>query len=343
MIISYSTSNVSRRNRLFIIIVCCHAILFRALANPFNYTDTENYSLAFSDIRDMSFEEAVFSIHYATQWGHGFVILNWIIGQFTSNSLWLFVIISIISVGGIILYYARTSYSLLLTMLLYLMYPMMYYMGFGVVRQHLAIVFVMWAIYFIDNTKLSILLLLIATSFHVATAFIFIFYLWRIIYNKIHSYSLLLVITILGALLMRGTYGIVLAMFPKYLDAMEYHINDTSSNILPIIIFGFFFLTVIIENLRPKLNTDKDKELLSYVLFGFMISLFCYKIQTTGRLSIYFIYALPSAMTLLKKYSRTKCLYFTLYVLFVFLITIWGLCGDSYANMFNYKFLWEQV
>ena len=76
--------------KCFFLIVIIHAVLFRALSNPYDYVDTLGYAEAFGIISEMSFKEAVLSVNYFTGWGQGYVTLNWLIGQWTDNPIFLF-------------------------------------------------------------------------------------------------------------------------------------------------------------------------------------------------------------------------------------------------------------
>ena len=96
-------------DRLFMWIVAVHAILFRALANPYNYVDTRVYASTFKVIGSWTLKHAVIDTNTYTELGRGYLLYNWILSRVSNDPSILFVVTGIIAVGGIMLYYKKTA------------------------------------------------------------------------------------------------------------------------------------------------------------------------------------------------------------------------------------------
>ena len=114
LVIRIITSNKHSANKFFFLVISFHAILFRALANPYNYQeDTFLYAEGFQSISDMTFSDAVLSVNFYTHWGPLYLALNWVLGRITTDPAILFVVVAFLTVGLILWFYYKTSYSFL--------------------------------------------------------------------------------------------------------------------------------------------------------------------------------------------------------------------------------------
>lgn len=328
-----------KANNVFITIACIHAILFRCFANPLNYVDTEGYAKAFAYLGEISLQESLTSVY--SSWGIGFVILNWILSKFSTNYMVLFTFLSVVSVGGVFWFYKKTSYAFLITVLFYLSYPMLYYMGFGVVRHHFSIVFMLLALFFVDKFRVSVLFALLGFSFHTSCIIFFPFYLWRIIkFERIKAFYTVL-IAILGFFIMRLSMSYVLSYLPRYMD--QGFGEKGNSNILPIFLIGSVLLLMYFSGTFRKLVTKREKNNFSFMTYGFMISLFSFGLQGAGRLTLVFIYLLPVLISYLKRYSTPKILFYNMYVCIIGLL-VCILIYISYTPVsYDYISVYENV
>lgn len=342
-IIRINAKNTVNSTKFFYFVVALHAILFRVLANPYNYVDIENYANAFGNIAEMSFNEAVFSFNIYSAWGVGYVALNWVVGQLANNALYLFAITTILSVGGTVYYYKKTSYLSLAPIMLYLLYPMMYFMSFGVIRQHISIPFILFALYYIDNLKYSIPLLIISILFHTG-AVVFVPFYFLIYFYKKHSLKVSICFSLVMVVLMKGSVLFLLSFLPRYEETYEE--RESTNNIVPVFLIGFFLYLLYVSKIwqRIKCSNQKDYNVILFVFYGFFVSLFSIGMSSAGRLPLPFIYILPVAMTYLYKYNRKKVLFYHMYLAVFTSITLIFYylsykAGELYV--YAYSFFWE--
>lgn len=335
-LIAASFPDIKKRNKAFAIVVCLHATLFRALANPFNYVDTEGYADGFVALSNMSFEDAFLSINYYTHWGQGFLLFNWLIGRITQDYTLMFFLASFLAVIPVIWFYYKTSKSLLLPVLLYLTYPMMYYMGFGVLREHLAIPFVLLALYYIDNLKVSIPLAITAVLFHTSAIIFFPFYFWRNINFSSKNKVKIIIFIVLLVLLMRMSMGYVLSFMPKYEEIVG--ANEAQNNFIPVFIFGIlsFFIATIDFSRKSKALVDIQY----FIYYGLAVSLFSVGLPGLGRLTIYFLYVMPVAISMYVSYSKRPVGKFLL-LISIFIIYVRQIYYFLQVKNMDYTFFWE--
>lgn len=334
IITRFRNSSQDKQVILFVFVLV-HATLFRCLANPFVYLDTQGYDYAFYDIASMTFKEVI-SINRWSGWGQGYVFFNWLISRVTSDSKWLFIMCGAISVPLVIWYYYKSSNKFILTVSLFLLYPAMYNMGFSVLRQHIAISFVLMALLYEEKKRVAFPLLLIASLFHTSALVVAMFFLIRNI--DVQKFNLL---TLLGyislGLVAAGLFlSNVVVQFDRYSD-----IEDTESganNIVPVLILGSFILYSFVTGLVKRLDSREDKILFNYMLFGLIVAIFGVGREGMGRLALYFLYAFPSAITMLYKYSTPK-VPTDLYVKLVFLLIIFMIATSRIALKYDYEIL----
>jgi len=328
-----------KANHAFWWIVAVHAILFRALANPYNYVDTGNYAEAFRNIGHVSFKAAVIDTNRYSDWGRGYVLYNWFISRITTDTKAFFVITSVIAVGGIMLYYKKTAYTALAPILLYLTYPMMYVMGFGVLRQHLSIPFLLFALYYIERPKISLSLALLATSLHTAGIAFFPFYLlYRLLKRLSSGEVLILALSLLVIIRIFATF--VLSQSARYGSYLQ---AKSDNNTLPVLMTGLLIVLLYEGQVFNKARTITDRNILRFLLYGFALSVFSIGTPYGGRLSLPVIYILPAAMTLLYRYgSKNKDEYYLgLAYIFTLVVLSQFLNMQDEHNQLKYTFFWE--
>ena len=318
------------------------AILFRIIACPLEVDDAERYIDAYINISDMSFKEAFLSLNYYTSWGQGYVLLNWLLSLFSDKAIWLYVIVGIISVGGVMSFYDKTSYVLLVSISMYLLYPMMYYLGFGVLRQHLAVVFVLFALYYCDNWKKSVLLTLIGVSVH-SSALIFLpFLIWNVFFkNNIKSPSFYLY-TLIIVIVAHIFIAVLISFLPRYVEVLE--VSEKTNNIVPLVLMSSLVFLFYLYRIGDKIDNERDLNILGFSIYGVFISLLGFGIPGAGRLTLFNIYTLPVALTLfynyLPEFKRVANLYYYVFILFSFYLI--SLSVKTGEGAYAFSFLWEK-
>lgn len=337
LIINGTIRERGKANKRFAIVVGIHAVLFRALANPYNYVDTDLYAEAYQNLADMSWIEFLL---YGKDWGVGYVFFNWILGFLNSDPQFLFATLSVISIVPVVWFYYKTSDNMLLSMIIYLTYPMMYYMGFGVVRQHAAIAFALLSLYYIDRYKISIPLALLACSFHTSAILILPFFIWRKFDVKkmgIIKYSVLIAVG-LAAIAFVAPIVIGYIDSSKYDDALD---AGTNRNIVPVILLGSLLCMVIWNKLKERVVKKSDLEILSFLMYGLIIAFFGMGMASLGRASLYFIYVVPVVVTWLSRSPSGMKSINRIYTFMVFVLIGILLYLGYQPKMYDYSFYWD--
>lgn len=331
-----------QKNQIFMIIFCIHATLFRALANPYNYVDTEGYAIAFQNIASMNLRTVFSPLNPYLEWGVGYVVINRLIGFFTDDPKFLFICVAALTIVPLCWLYAKTTKNDLMTVLLFLSYPMLYLMGFGVLRQHLAVTYVLLALYFVNRAKYSLPFALLAVSFHTSAMIFFPYYIWRKLSFKKKSGKKGLVFVVGGAFCGRLLLSKILSSLSRYSDLLSS--NENANNIIPVIVIGGLVLLFLFEKTYKKTNST-DFEIYNFCLYGLAVVIFGIGLPGMGRLALYFLYIIPIAVTLLGAYSAEFKL-LNIGYLFMFSLLIYVLITIDSNSIegfnYNYSFFWEK-
>ena len=295
-------NNIVKRNKCFAIVVGIHAILFRALANPFGYVDTELYDEGFRSIAQMTFSEAVLQVNFYTHWGTGYVLFNWIISRFTDDSKYLFIIASVFSIFPVIWFYFKTSKKLLPAVLIFLLYPMMYIMGFGVIRQHMSVAYILLALYYVDRLKISIPLAILAISLHTSGIVFLPYYLFRRIDFSKNSNEKVVIYVLFVIGICRFSMNYVLSYMPKYAEIVDS--KESENNIVPALWLGGLLLTAISSKLNRRLLSSLEKDVFLFFIYGTAMAIFCIGLPGMGRFTICFLYVVPIISSFFYTYTK---------------------------------------
>jgi len=330
-----------KADRLFMWIVAIHAILFRALANPYNYVDTGNYVHAFKDISGWTLKHTVVDNNAYTSWGRGYLLYNWIVSRAFNEVQAFYFITGIISVGLLMAYYKKTMYTVLAPILFYLSYHMMYMHGFGVIRQHLAMPFLLFALYYVERPKVSVLFAVAATGLHPACLAFFPFYLMYWLARKM-SFAELAGVCLMAFITARFFVTGILSFFPRY---ARYLNSTASSNIVPVLLTIFMLLLLYEADVYGKVEKRTDRNLLLFLIYGLGLSVFCIKLPGAGRLSLPVVYAVPVAMSLLYQYGGKKKDEYNLCVTGLAMLVVVGLylaIENGRSPLLRYSLFWER-
>lgn len=329
---SNKTSNLA-----FIITVCIHALLFRALANPYNYPDGSTYAEGFYYIANMTFQEAILSINIFTHWGTGFLLLSWISSRVVSSFEFFTIVLSILTIVPIFWFYYKTSYKILGVAMLFLIYPMMYYMGFFVLRQHLSIAFILLSLYYLEERRKSIIFIFIAVSMHTSAIVFLPFYLWKKIdFGKAVGFKFI-TYSIIAFVVCRGLMSFVLSYLPKYEEILS---DGSDNNFIPAIWFTIISLCIVKSGILRCDLTIVERNILSFFLYGTFIAVFSVGLSGMGRFTICFLYILPVVLSILSFYCKDKGLKQLCWCITV-LITMRQLYYTLGTVNYDYSFLWE--
>lgn len=299
--ILFSKHKSGKHNRTyFFYAVTIQILLFHALREPFAFPDGDTYAMAFDNIRQMSFSEAIFDLNRYTLWGHGYVLLNWGLGRICEDYHILFFATSTIIVLCTFWFYYKTSYNLLFSFLAFALYPFLMYQSMNAIRQHCAAAILLLSLYYIRNLKLSIPLFILSVSFH-TTAIVFApFYF---IYNKLNkiSPSKIIVFGILVLLIIK----VGMHYFFQIVERYEHYQEIKNSNTLPLLVVGSVLGGHILnKTYKYKLDVHDD------IVYKYLIYSTFILVGLTGtgggRLASYFVYIMPVSLPMLFKYNKQQ-------------------------------------
>ena len=337
--------NKSYKSKIFIIITTIYLTLFHALRDPYVYPDNQSYAYAFEVVSTFSFKEALLQMNSWTFWGQGYVFLNWILALFSSRPEILFVTTSIFIVVGMMYFIYKTSYSVVLSVLLWLLYGIMFYQSLFVLRQHIACVLVLIAIYNIRRKYFSAFLMLIAVLMHYSAIVVIPFLFWQKLKLRDVFSMRYVFVGIFGILLFRLMLGFVLSYIPRFESYMD--VDTDSNNIVPIIILGSLFLLHTMNKTYKLAHDEHDRDILSFMAYGVILSICVIGLPGGGRLSNYFIYIMPVAYPMLFKYNGmllfSKITYSVLFIGLILYLFVQLFDPNNPNRAVDYQFFWDGV
>lgn len=325
-----------KRNKLFAIVVGMHAVLFRALADPYIFVDTEQYHKGFDDISAMTLRESVFQLNFYTHWGQGYLLWNWLISRFAEDYHFLYIATAIAGVSTVVWFYYKSVGNVLFPMIIYLAYPMMFYQSCGVLRQHFSVAFILLAIYYLDNYIKSIPLAVMACLMHTSSIVFLPFFFWNKINLKNFSFAILVPLILICLVVFREVMGFILSFMPKYEEIVGS--STESSNMFPVLWMSPIVVISLLCKLYKKNIKQLQSRILSFLYYGFAISIFSVGLSGMGRFTICFLYIIPVASMIIWKYNKNfKLILIAINVVAVIIQVYFSAAVKDY----NYLFLWE--
>lgn len=322
-------------NRIFLFISTIHISLFHALRNPYAYPDNEIYASSFIDISNLDLHSLITETYMG--WETGYVFYNFILSKFTENPEWLFISSSLFMVIGYMHLVNKYSFIPFVSILIYLLYPLMFCQSLFVLRQHIATVIMLYAVYSVTSLKKFIIISFVAFSFHYSALVVFPFYFFyrKNIINL--SIEKTLIYVVFSFVIVRLVFSIVINLFPRYSD---YEIYER--NLIPFTLLGSLLLMNYLLKTYKFINLEHEKITLSFLFYGTMVVSFFLGVPGGGRLSNYFIYIMPIAYPLLFKYNNTsnsksiRLVYSFFYWVLIFYMVINSGIGEyEYSLFFN--------
>lgn len=282
---------------------------FSALRGPDIGNDTQQYIQVFKDVnkQNIDFSETRYEI--------GYLWMNKIIGYFTNNYQWLFIVYSIFiffSVGRFIEKYSRIPW---LSLFLFFTYGFFNF-SFTAVRQAIAISCLLFSFDFIKERKFLkfAILVSIASLFH-TTAILFITaYIAVYIKPSWRNFTYIILAGTCICILFSAIFGFVISYFQYYEHYSETtYIGEAGlANSLYIVISSLIWIvsyTILKRNSQlssPKSATNR----LCLILVALAVAIYIISLKANifDRLALYFnifsIILLPNAISRLSLHSR---------------------------------------
>lgn len=338
LVLVFVVNNVRQRNKYFYILVSIHAILIRILANPSIFLDTINYENAYDIIGRSSYDEISTLEFFYADWGIGYVFLNWCLYHISHTPLLLFITFGFVSVLLTMLVYSKTSILPLVTVLFYFLHPMLYFQGFYVIRQHMSIPLVLLAIYKMDNFKLSLLLVLIAATLH-TSALVMLPFIFGVKFIKFNSNKKkLFILLIIFVVFLRLSIGNFLSNFSRYDELL---LGQESMNILPLIYLLVVVALFFKNGIYNHFSSSVDKFFVLFLTYGLGISIFSLGLPGMGRLTLYFLYAVPIGLGIVYKKTQAFNDGMTISLILIFTLVVFQLFAKG-SSIVDYDYIWNR-
>lgn len=334
-----------KKHLYFMLCATVHILVIHAFRDPFIFPDNEGYASIYDKLsyyknwRDvLGFTEIHFSgLEY------GYMYLNYFIACISKNHdpEVFFITTSCIMVLSMMFVVYKTSKFPLVSVLMYFTYPAVFYQSMYVLRQHLACCLIIFAIYFMDKKYISIILALLAVSFHTSAIYILPYYVWRLFFIKKISIDKIIGYGIVFVIFMRNGMYVLLRNIERYESYAE---GEESSSYLPIILLATIFISIFVTGSYAKIKDFHDKEFVIYLSFVILISVVILGVHGGGRFANYFMYSLPLVVPVLLKYNTKETLFnyvcLTVVAVVIFYLNYIGYKRGIYFAL-DYKFYWQ--
>lgn len=347
-IISFVGNNeYTRKKNLSIYISFIYIFFLLSLRAIFVGSDTGNYRYMFDSIRVQTFNEMLSSDAETL-----FLLLNWIVGQFTENFQILLTVSTLITLIPIASLYVEEREHSYLKIILFLNMTT-FVMMFSGVRQSIAFAIGTIAYRFVRKKKLIAFLIcvFVAMGFHHSAFILFILYpLYHITFKRKHIWIAVAVIAVVYTF-NKQIFGFLVNFLARYSD--EYagiEISETGA-ITSLILFVLF---AVLAYLIPD-EAVIDKEtigLRNILLFAIFLQVFASVHVLAMRMNYYFVIFIPILIPKIlrvasQRYKQVAALaevvmnvFFTVYFIFY----IYSANGTGGAlNIVPYHFFWENV
>lgn len=286
-------------NRIFLFISTIHVSLFHALRDPYVYPDNDIYASNYINISKVDLHSLIIETYMG--WEPGYVLYNFMLSKISENPEYLFISSSLFMVIGYMIIIRKYSFMPFVSVMIYLLYPLMFCQSLFVLRQHIATIIMLYAIYSIVSTKKFFLISLIAFCFHYSALVVFPFYF---IYRKniinLNPRKIFIYILIFFAFV-RFLFVTVVNLFPRYSDY-----ETPEGNMIPFTLLASLLFMSYMLNIYKLVKFEYEKITLSFLFYGTIIVFLMLGVPGGGRLSNYFIYIMPIAYPLLFKYNKSS-------------------------------------
>ena len=214
----------------------------------------------------------------------------------------------------------KVSNNYILTFLLYICHPMLFWDSNYILRQHLAISLSAIVIYYSNKKLISIPMAIVAASMHLSAIVIIPFLIWKEL--KLGKASVVKIVFMVGLAL------IILSVLFYQLVAQSDRYSGylTAEHNLYLVPFLLLAPLVVILYMQRRFiyKNVHERNLFEYLLYGLVFTLFSMS-SSFGRITTYFIAFVPVAVPIVLKYSYKKNMIIFMYVFFLFAIELYML------------------
>lgn len=258
-------------------------------------TDTKAYNHIFNYLAD-NFDSSLF--HYEI----GFTLLSSIIYAMSPSFTLFMFVVGVIMFSCIIFANYKLSKNPVLSNILFITFGF-YMQSFNIIRQYLAISFILIGLYFLikkNNNWLFLLFVLIASLFHKTAVVAGVILILKYVKFETMYVLILSVVMLLGILLLPQISNVLetilhTSYFKTYLPLM----GDISTTDLLLVAMAIVCVVVAIILRSYLKKKNKDFDIVHYDMYVWLLTLFCFikvasifTIENIDRLGAYFLIAI---------------------------------------------------
>lgn len=241
----------------------------------------------------------------------------------------------------------------------------MFFMTMNIVRQQIAVSFLLIAFHFWVNNqrKKSILMILLATSFHSSAIIMLpLFFLYGKKFKKSYIYITAIITVALSFLYkyVLNIYSTVSSFlnlsnnkdYASYLESDMFGVGNINLNSISavVLIIGIFIVAcyyiVFLNHTEDKEKLNRQHFYLFMTAIYMIVEIVSLKMVIIARLSYYFIpfslLILPESLAL-SKYKKNKIIILTILFIFLFIrfIYVFIFLADDLYGVMPYRFFWN--
>ncbi|WEV22673.1 EpsG family protein [Clostridium perfringens] len=325
-----------RNNKIFLVIIGFIIIFISGFRGNFT-ADYDNYVNLFNYYNNFNFNQ-IFSNNFGQE--IGYVILNKIIGFFTKNSIYIILIMSILTIYLFLKEFKRYSVNIWLSVLLFITIGA-YYTSFNLIRQILAVAIIFSGSKYIykKNFIKYFIYILTASLIHKTALIMIIFYF---ILNSRFSIKKLIIILI-SLIFCINYLDLIIIFIQKYFYSYYTYgkYGMTGFNYKNIVLPISILIFVLIHYYKLDLDNNRINVWINAIIFYAFFSLLGLKIQMVQRVADFFApYALLIIPLIISKIKdkKIRAIYIFLIVSLSILYNFIVLYGSGYET---YHFIWQ--
>lgn len=337
---SYMNSNKHYRRRYVITVTSAllffwflYATIIMGLRGDFSadYNSYTKWFYRINNISDISFWE-YFGLHnvFSEYVETGYAIINRIVGHFTSNSIWLFVVCAIVICLPVFLLFRKSAVPWLAALLWISIGP--YLEGFNTMRGAMAASILIFSLKYLQERKLIkyVIVVLIATTFHSIAIIMLIAYCLPLIKPSKKSVFIILIIAVIVSAsgeILAIRFNDVFHAAPSDAEALSllYRYSSSGASLLvPLLIeiMSFYIFFNEVENGKIDLEDTCIRMMFNGNLIWILFQLLTIFTGYSTRLAMLFFYYPCIFIPFLVKRERK---YKTIYILITILAVSWYL------------------
>lgn len=326
-----------RQNMIFLFCSFLILVFFSGFRGDFT-SDYKNYTSLFHTYNLYSLPEVLTINSYQEK---GYVVFSRLIGEFTSDPMYLMLFSSILIVLLFFKEFKRESSIVWLSTLLFINIGA-YYTSFNIMRHIMAVAIIFAGSKFTYNREFFkfLVVVLIASSFHtVAFVFIPFYFILNIKYNK-RNFIAITLGSVITTIFIRDILNIIFRFgFQRYAN---YEYGMTGSNLTSAVVPIAILLFVLFYKNSINLKKIKAKIWFNATFYYAIFSVLGLRIQMIQRFAEFFapyiLLLIPLVISNIKNKNQ-KIIYYYLIVTFLIAYNYIVLSGTGYDP---YYFIWNR-